>query len=286
MDEGEERGVVERRDVRRILRRDREHESRAAVRERQQRDRPVVGESFVRGAVQRAFGRDGGDEDGLPVILAVHADAERRTHERLGAVGGDDEARVERLLSRFGAQHDAVARITGFERDHRCGREPDQVGARVETLQQRIAEFTRGQHRAEIRQVELRRFQPDAAEIATPRHMDAPDRRGGCGEVPHAEAAQCIDAGTGQREIALVGARVRIGPGRLRLGQRDPPTRAIERDRETGTDQSTADDEDIERCLHARIVAVALTPRHRARVDPARARSARPPMRATMAASF
>ena len=69
-----------------------------AVATRQQRRRPVRPEPLPGRAIRRPRQAHAPDHEHLPVIMSVHADAERIAHAARGAIGRDQQARVDRAF--------------------------------------------------------------------------------------------------------------------------------------------------------------------------------------------
>src|SRR6185312_2589812 len=241
-------------DARRFAGRHAEHESRAMAAKRQQRDRTRIGEALVRGAGERLVERQRRDERGLAVIVALDADAERAPHERLGAVGADQQFGFDVALAVRRAKPNRDMVFARFDRDDFGRRGPREIATAVEAAQQRVAELARRNRRAERGDAHVAGVEPDAAEIATAADVDALDRLHRRGRIEHAERTERVDARAGEREVALVVARHQVGARRDGFGERDATAGTVERDGEARADQPAAGDQDVVSIDHATMI--------------------------------
>ena len=91
----------------------------------------------------------------------------------------------------------------------------------------------------------MRAVEQCASEITTTADVDARDRTGrGAQLLHHAQRRQRVERGFGKAEIALVEHR-RKHAGRCGLDKADAQAEALQRDRQAGADQATADDQDV-----------------------------------------
>ena len=217
-----------------------------AVAARQQRGGAVVAETLVGAAIGHAFGAQARYQQGLQIIVFVGANAERIAHLAAGAVGSDQQARMQ--LAFAAVVGDADRAHVGIVHDLVDGDETrrpvaGQVRKFAQARFQRRTEVARHHHATERVAAVVAGIELDAAEVATAAGMDARDlahRR--LQLVEHAQRGERIDRGVGEAQVALVEHR-RQRPGRGGLDHADIQPDAVQRDRQAGADQAAADDQ-------------------------------------------
>ena len=226
---------------------------------RQQRRRPVVAQAFEGRAVRRLRGAHASDEQGLAVVVFVHADAKRVAHGAARAVGRHDKAGTHRPLAiGIGDAQCAMTCVTGRETDEArrtVSRQPRHLS---QSRFQRLAEVTRHDHLAEGITTIVLRIQFHAPEVALAADVDAPDRAGGRAQLLHdAERCQCIDRRRGEAEVALVEHRGHLS-WRGSLHQAHVQSLPVQGDGQAGTDQSATHDHHVMPFFHAAMIALRL----------------------------
>ncbi len=176
--------------------------------QRQQGQRALVEEALERLAPVRLRQPDVGDQGVVADVPVAGADAEPVTGARAGAVGGDQQRRVQLFAI---VQHGFIA-VAGAADAGERGRGAQGDGRiRFHGAQQHMAEPAVFHHRAQARQVLLRGGEPGQAEPAAPGHVHGVDAGGVLQHrVLQAELLENRQAAGGQRRAAGVEAgRVR-----------------------------------------------------------------------------
>ena len=218
------------------------------IRARQQRQWPAVGETLERLAIGCATAGHGRHHQRLLVIGDLAANAQRRAHETLAAIGTYQQTRSDRLLAAFAVQTHPPMIRAGLQRQHLGRAITGQRRQGVHRSLQRLTEITRHHHTAESLATVIVCVQPYRAKITGTTDVDALHRCRWLLEVPeHRQSFQRVEAGIGQHQIALVEARpcLRAIIGRDRFDQRYIQAAAIQGTGQARANQTAADDYDV-----------------------------------------
>ena len=181
--------------------------------------------------------------------MFIALDAKQTAHAGRGAVGADQQTRVESFTPVFALNLDlahasVICRLAQSNQARlRIAGEMDEF---AQPRFQRIAQIVRRDHAAELFAAVFAGIHSHRTEIAATTDVDTPDRRRLRCQMPqHAERLQRIQAGSGQREIATIA----VGHGgkarRLGFHQCNVQAAALQRASQTGTDQAAADHQHI-----------------------------------------
>jgi hypothetical protein len=169
----------------------------------------------------------------------------RIAHTAGGAVGTDDKLRADRefaLLACDAHHAPAIGVISDAEKARRAI--ALQVSKRGQARFQGLAKIARHDDPAERLAAVVGGLQQHAAEIAAAADVNARDRAGRRAQPwQHIERGQCMDAGLGETEVALIehcGRRAR----RIGFDHADIDADAIQCDGETSAYKAAADDHD------------------------------------------
>ncbi|MNZ24114.1 hypothetical protein D3C78_412500 [compost metagenome] len=222
-------------------------DQRATVlRQGQQRHGAVVGEAFEGLAAMGLQRADVGDQRGLPVGGAAHADAQLLAQAGAATVGQHGEVAVELGLV---VQGQAVAALLGLHADH-FGRAVPAHHVLVQGLPQALAEPGVLHHVAQGRHTLFQGGEPGGAEAPTVGDVDLQYGFGALGDaLPEAEALVDLPAAEGQRGRTGVVAGLEAAAGGEGLDQDDlPAPRAgafLQGQGKAGAYQAAADDRDL-----------------------------------------
>ena len=244
----------------RIHAQSRPHQCAAIVRQRQQGHRPLVGEALEGHAVVRFTRGDVGDQCALVVRARAHVDAQLFAQPGTAAIGEHREVAFQRG---FIVEGQAIAIGQRFHaRDFRRAAPRDHVF--VEVLPQALAEPGVFHHVTERWHTLFHRRQARGGETATVGDMNLFDRLGAAGNfLPHAQALINLPRAERQRRRAGVVARLPAVAGSERFDQDDFPALrlgpGLQRQRQTGADQTATDDCQIDSTHAACVLACAIS---------------------------
>ncbi len=191
--------------------------------------------------------------------MFADVDAQCLAYRAAGAIGADHQPRLQALFAGLvGEDQLATASAARTQADEAGRAVAGQVLQLGQPGFQCLAEVARHHYLAEGLTAVIAGLHHHPAEITGAADMDAADRAGRVGQLlHHPQRGQGIDRGRGKAEVALVEYR-RHHPARGGLDQAHVQPQPVQRDGQTGTDQSATDDHYVMVLAHGPMIRGSL----------------------------